>query len=214
MQSAGSFIGRENCHAAAITITTIASMRVVAGTLRGRKIVAPDGRATRPTTDRTREAMFNSLSSLGILEGAVIADLFAGSGALGIEALSRGAANCTFIESDGVALGVIRRNLRALGLEDRTRVIASRVESGVSSLTDLDIALVDPPYGYERWGDLLQGLEAVVRQDGFVVIESGSKVDSDLGQERASEAPQDRGAWTEIRSKRYGRTWVTFLQRN
>ncbi len=145
--------------------------------------------------------MFNSLASLGVLDGASVADLFAGSGALGIEALSRGAAKCTFIESDASALSVIRENLRSLDLEDRSRVIAGRVESVATSLKAIDVVLVDPPYGYERWADLLADLESAVSDGAVVVVESDSSIEPDPAK------------WEEIRSKRYGRTWVTFLRR-
>lgn len=146
--------------------------------------------------------MFNALASLGVLEDAAVADLFAGSGALGIEALSRGAASCTFVESDPAATAVIGGNLRSLGLESRTRVVSGRVESALATLRDVDIVLADPPYEYDRWIEFLKGLESVVGEHGLVVIESG--------------APVDPGSktWTVVRSKRYGRTWVTFLERS
>ena len=86
-------------------------MRVVAGELGGRKLVAPDGDTTRPTTDKVREAVFNSLASMGVVEDAVVVDLYAGSGAMGIEALSRGAARCTFVERDRDALRALRANI-------------------------------------------------------------------------------------------------------
>src|SRR6187401_3741608 len=98
-------------------------MRVVAGEFGGRRLVGPDGTATRPTTDRVREAIFNSLGSAGLLEGALVADLFAGSGALGIEALSRGAEHCVFVERDRVAVRAIDENIGTLGLRARARVV-------------------------------------------------------------------------------------------
>lgn len=146
--------------------------------------------------------MFNALSSLGVLEDAAVADLFAGSGALGIEALSRGAASCTFVESDPAAAGVIGGNIRSLGLESRTRVVSGRVESALTTLRNIDVVLADPPYEYDRWTELLAGLEAVVGEHGLVVVESGEPIDP------------DSETWTVVRSKRYGRTWVTFLERN
>ncbi len=96
-------------------------MRVVAGELRGRRIDAPPGNDTRPTTDKVREATFNALGSLDLVRDALVVDLYAGSGALGIEALSRGAAHCTFVERDRSALRTLRDNLAALGLDDRSR---------------------------------------------------------------------------------------------
>ena len=98
-------------------------MRVVAGELRGRRIEAPPGTDTRPTTDKVREATFNALGSLDLVRDALVVDMFAGSGALGIEALSRGAAHCTFIERDRTALRTLRDNIDVLGLTDKARVV-------------------------------------------------------------------------------------------
>ena len=95
----------------------LAGVRVVAGTARGRRLVAPAGRDTRPTSDRVRESIFNALHSLGAVEEATVVDLFAGSGALGIEALSRGAAEATFVDSDPRAVAAIKRNLGAIGVD-------------------------------------------------------------------------------------------------
>ena len=121
-------------------------MRVIAGTLRGRPLAAPKGDATRPTADRTREALFSMLTSrLGSFEGLAVADLFAGSGALGIEALSRGAASCTFVEQDRAALDSLRANLAALSL--RADVRAGSVLSLGPAPAPLDLILMDPPYG-------------------------------------------------------------------
>lgn len=148
--------------------------------------------------------MFNALASLGVLVEASVADLFAGSGALGIEALSRGADSCVFVESDPRALAVIRENVRTLGLDSRAEVLAGRAEQVVSTLDSVDLVLADPPYEFDRWGDLLATLESVVSDDGIVVIESGTEV--------ASHLPEST-AWEVVRSKRYGRTWVAFLRR-
>lgn len=176
-------------------------MRVVAGALRGRNIKAPDGDATRPTTDRTREAVFNALSSMGVIEDAVVLDLYAGSGAMGIEALSRGARRCTFIERDRRALDVVRANVAQLGLGDRSSVSAGDVMVGVVAQRGVDLALVDPPYEFDDWPALLNAVSVALAPDAVVVAESGR----DLG------AP---AGWTVLRSKRYGRTWVSFLQRD
>ena len=98
-------------------------MRVVSGELRGRRIESPVGDATRPTTDKVREAVFNALGSAGILDGATVLDLFAGTGAMGIEALSRGAQRCVFVERDRNALATLRRNIDSLGLAERSEKI-------------------------------------------------------------------------------------------
>lgn len=123
-------------------------MRIIAGEWRGRKLIAPKGEATRPTADRTREALFNMLASrLGSFEGLNVADLFAGSGALGVEALSRGAARCLFVEQDADALKAIRANVTALGARDRCDVRASSVLTLGPTNEAYDLILADPPYG-------------------------------------------------------------------
>ena len=104
-------------------------MRIIAGAWRGRPIEAPPGDATRPTSDRAREGLFSMLASrLGSFEGLQVADLFAGTGALGLEALSRGAAHCTFVEKDRAALDALKRNIAKLGAGDRADVRAQAVE--------------------------------------------------------------------------------------
>jgi 16S rRNA (guanine966-N2)-methyltransferase len=121
-------------------------MRVIAGQWRGRPLVAPKGDATRPTADRTREALFSMLTSrLGSFEGLSVADLFAGSGALGIEALSRGAGSCLFVEQDGAALDALKGNLAKLGT--RADVRAGSVMALGPAPAPLDLIMMDPPYG-------------------------------------------------------------------
>ena len=121
-------------------------MRVISGQWRARKLVAPGGQATRPTADRTRETLFSMLASrLGSFEELRVADLFAGSGALGIEALSRGAAFACFVEQDRAALDAIRANLSALGATDRSIVRATSALK-LSRNENFDLVLADPPY--------------------------------------------------------------------
>lgn len=122
-------------------------MRIVAGEWRGRKLVAPKGDATRPTADRTRETLFSMLSSrLGTFEGLRVADLFAGSGALGLEALSRGAAHCLFVEQDAEALKAIRANVASLNARERCDVRAGSVLALPATGIPPDLLLLDPPY--------------------------------------------------------------------
>ncbi len=170
-------------------------MRVISGEFGGRKLIAPDGLSTRPTTDKVRQAVFNSLGSMGVLEGATVVDLYAGSGALGIEALSRGAESCVFVERDRSALLALRENLAALGLDSRARVAATDVLAYAPGISGVDIALVDPPYSFANWADLLAVLRA-----GLVVAESGRPVDAIPG-------------WEQLRVKRHGRTVITTLER-
>jgi 16S rRNA (guanine966-N2)-methyltransferase len=121
-------------------------MRVIAGQWRGRPLVAPKDDTTRPTADRVREALFSMLASrLGSFEDLAVADLFAGSGALGIEALSRGAASCLFVEQDRPALDALRANLAKLGAKGDVR--AGSVMALPPAPKPLDLILMDPPYG-------------------------------------------------------------------
>jgi 16S rRNA (guanine966-N2)-methyltransferase len=170
-------------------------MRVISGEFGGRRLIAPEGLSTRPTTDKVRQAVFNSLNSMGVLDGATVADLYAGSGALGIEALSRGAVSCIFVERDRAALNALRTNLKTLGLEDRARVAGSDVLAYAPGITAVDIALIDPPYTFDHWAELLSTLRA-----GLVVAESGQEVSAPDG-------------WEQLKSKRHGRTVVTMLER-
>lgn len=122
-------------------------MRIIAGKWRGRPLIAPKGDATRPTADRTREALFSMLvSRIGDFEGLTVADLFAGSGALGLEALSRGAESCLFVEQDRAALDALRANTEKLGL-DRPDIRATSALALGPAQRPLDLILMDPPYG-------------------------------------------------------------------
>lgn len=170
-------------------------MRVVSGELGGRKLVSPDGTSTRPTTDRVREAVFNALGSAGVVDGALVADLFAGTGAVGIEAISRGAAHCTFVERDRHALRALEENVATLDLADRSRIMRSDAVQAAVTL-DVDIVFADPPYDFDGWDELLASVKA-----DFVVAESGR-------------AMAERPGWAVTRSKRYGRAWVSFLERD
>ncbi len=123
-------------------------MRIIAGEWRGRKLVAPKGDTTRPTADRTRETLFSMLvSRLGSFEGLAVADLFAGSGALGLEALSRGAGTCLFVEQDGDALKALRSNVDALVPRGRATAQAGSVLALGPARATMDLILLDPPYG-------------------------------------------------------------------
>lgn len=176
-------------------LRSLSGVRVVAGDLRGRRIESPTGDATRPTTDKVREAVFNALVSLGAVEGARVMDLFAGTGAMGIEALSRGAAHCVFVEQDRAALAVLRTNLDKLGVADRSTVVAGDAASPLVSAHAADIVVVDPPYGYDNWAGVLANVG-----DALVIIESGAPVKVPDG-------------WECLRERRYGRTNVAFLRR-
>lgn len=174
-------------------------MRVVAGELRGRKIEAPEGKTTRPTTDKARQGTFNALGSAGVIIDAHVVDAFAGSGALGIEALSRGAAHCTFIERDREALEVLKRNVETLGLIDRATIVRGDAMQQLAAVKGATLIVADPPYEFAKWHELLDLVQA-----DFVVAES----DRDM----TLENPAITG-WEVTRVKRYGRAYVSFLQR-
>jgi len=122
-------------------------VRIIAGEWRRRQLRAPPGDATRPSADRTRETLFAMLTSrLGSFEGLAVADLFAGSGALGLEALSRGAAHCTFVEQDPAAIRALRANVAALHAQPQSEVRAGSVMQLGPAKAPLDLVLLDPPY--------------------------------------------------------------------
>ena len=145
-------------------------MRIIAGTHRGHRIAAPKGRDTRPTSDRVRENAFNLI---GPVDDADVLDLFAGSGALGLEALSRGAASATFVESDRDACRTINANLDKLEL--RGAVLCQDVLRAVAGdRRTYDLVLCDPPYDYDR-ARLEPQLARLVAEDGLLVYESSSR---------------------------------------
>jgi 16S rRNA (guanine966-N2)-methyltransferase len=166
---------------------------VVAGEARGRKLEAPPGRHTRPTADRVREAVFNALTSLDVVDGARVVDLFAGSGAMGIEALSRGAASATFVESDARAAATIERNLATTGLPGGTLVRADAPRWLETRGEMFDLALIDPPYTFAEWPRLLAALDSE-----FAVLESDRPLEPGLG-------------WRVLRQKQYGSTVVAIV---
>ena len=154
-------------------------MRIIAGSKRGARIAAPKGLATRPTGDRVREAAFNLI---GPVDGATVLDLFAGSGAMGLEALSRGAASATFVESDRAACRAIQQNLEKLKLTGARVVCADAVWTVRQEPRTYDLVLVDPPY--EGWDEVQAGLAAqlprVLAPDGLLVVETSSRVEPEL----------------------------------
>ena len=178
-------------------------MRIIAGEWRGRKLVAPEGDATRPTADRVRETLFSMLvSRLGSFEGLSVADLFAGSGALGLEALSRGAARAIFAEEAAPALRAIRANIAALGYAARCDVRAGSVMALGRLAEPLDLILLDPPY---RSG---AGAVAIDRLARLGWIGPASWVSLETA---ADEAPAVRGLRVEA-ERRVGKVRLTLLR--
>ncbi|MBA2331635.1 MAG: 16S rRNA (guanine(966)-N(2))-methyltransferase RsmD [Actinobacteria bacterium] len=151
-------------------------MRIIAGSRRGTTFAAPPGPTTRPTGDRVREAAFNLI---GPVDGATVLDLFAGSGALGLEALSRGAASVTFVESDRAACRVISENLAKLRFTGARVACADAIRTLRQETRSYDLVLVDPPY--ERWAELEQKLAGplarVLAPEGLVVVETGTRTE-------------------------------------
>ncbi len=149
-------------------------MRIIAGQWRGRAIEAPPGTATRPTSDRTREALFSMLASrLGTFEELRVADLFAGTGALGLEALSRGAAHCTFVEHDRKAIEALRRNVAKLGAGDRADVRAQSALFGLPG--PFDLVLIDPPYASGLGPQALAALGDAALPGAWISVETGAR---------------------------------------
>ena len=170
-------------------------VRVVAGEAGGLHLVTPDGDAVRPTTQRTREAVFNSLASLGLIEDMTVLDLFAGSGAMGIEALSRGARSAVFVDVDPDAAEAVQENLAITKLSQNATVRREGWESFVSRTSEtFDLAILDPPYTFTDWANLLESVPA-----RLVVAESGHAV----------ELP---ARWIKVRERSYGATVVVIAE--
>ena len=168
---------------------------MIAGSSRGRRLPGRLPGGVRPTADRVREAIFDMLGSMGGVEGAAVLDLFCGSGALGLEALSRGAASVTFVDADAASLAAVRANLAATGLETpAATLVRAQLPGWLERAPRVDLALCDPPYAFREWGALLARLEADV-----AVLESGVEVEPPPG-------------WVVTRSRRYGGTLVTVVR--
>ena len=154
-------------------------LRIIAGSARGRRFEAPEGRDTRPTLDRVRENLFNMMQ--GKCPDARVLDLFAGSGALSLEALSRGAAFAVMADRDREACRVEQKNLEALGFADRARVIRSEWEHTVSALAAegerFDLIFLDPPYRMTDLREMTERLIPLMAEDGWIVVEHQAKAE-------------------------------------
>jgi len=150
-------------------------MRIIAGEWRGRPLVSPEGQGTRPTSDRAREGLFSMLASrLRSFEGLRAADLFAGTGALGLEALSRGARHCTFIDSDREAVATIKRSADSFGARERVDIRSQGVEHAQPPAEPCDLLFLDPPYEKNLTGMALDRLcdPAWVAPGGIISVET------------------------------------------
>ena len=183
-------------------------MRVIAGSFGGRRLAAPEGERTRPTPDRVREALFSALESQlggpGSLEGAEVLDLYAGSGALGLEALSRGARRAVFVEREKRALACVRDNVRALDVADRAEIRPGAASVNLAAMSRserrFDVVFVDPPFespdGERSLHDL--GASTLLREGGVIVYEHPA----------ARGAPAVPGL-SAVRTRRYGTVALT-----
>jgi len=177
-------------------------LRVITGTARGRKLLEPAGMDIRPTTDQVKEAVFNILQ--GDVEGRAVLDLFAGTGQLGIEALSRGAESCTFVDESREAVRLVKANLEKCGLRgsvfqgDALRFLESRETYG--------LIFVDPPYRSGLYGEILQGIKHFdkLQTGGIMVVETPAELE-----------PDSPGLpYVKLRSYRYGKVRITTFTRN
>lgn len=181
-------------------------MRVIAGSHGGRRLRAPAGRAVRPTPDRVREALF---SALGPLDGLAVLDLYAGSGALGIEALSRGAARLVLVERSRAALTVLRDNLEALELAPRATVIAADVaqaRAGVLRHGPYELILADPPYADAASGRVSAALSRLLAAPAPM---PGARL---VLEHAKRDAPPTLEGWETGRTRRYGDTALSFYR--
>jgi 16S rRNA (guanine966-N2)-methyltransferase len=181
-------------------------MRITGGVFRSRALRAPRGQATRPTTDKVREALFSMLAADGALQaGGRVLDLYAGSGALAFEALSRGASAAVVVEHARDAVAVIRENSRALGAEARVSVVPGRVERAVLRLEGpFDVVFVDPPYAEVRqpgFAGVLAAAARLMAADGTLVLEHAS----------TDEPPEAEGLALD-RSRRHGDTTLSIYR--
>lgn len=175
---------------------------MVGGRLSGRAIRCPPGLATRPTLDRVRESLFNILAPR--VAGALVLDLYAGTGALAFEALSRGAEHAAVVEPDPRTLGVLRANVTALGLEERTTIYPVRAEQAVKRLGDhaFHLIFLDPPWDRGPSGDVWRRLGRLLSPDGLAVLEYAHS---------HGVPPLNQGGVVEVDRRQYGRTGLLLL---
>lgn len=177
-------------------------MRIIAGEWRGRPLQAPAGQGTRPTADRTRETLFSMLASrLGSFEGLRVADLYAGSGALGLEALSRGAAHATFVENHPAALAAIRSNLLTLKANDRAEVRPLSATK-LAQAQPFDLVFADPPYDACSGASVVEAVRSAnwLAPGGWLAIETEAR------------SAVDPGGWVVEAERRVGRARLTLIR--
>jgi 16S rRNA (guanine966-N2)-methyltransferase len=180
-------------------------MRIIAGNLKGKKLAALSGISIRPTADRVREAIFNICASH--IRDAVVLDLFAGTGAFAIEALSRGAGSAVLIDSSGESISVITKNIAACRLSDRAIILQWDIIKNLNRLKkfgmEFDIVFMDPPYNKDTIRPALQNLAAcgALKNEALVIIEHG----------KSEAIPEDVAGFELIDQRKYGKTLVSFI---
>ncbi|HJM99887.1 MAG TPA: 16S rRNA (guanine(966)-N(2))-methyltransferase RsmD [Acidimicrobiales bacterium] len=170
-------------------------MRIVAGTARGRKLTVPSNSKIRPTKDRVREAIFNSLHSHGLVEDLRYLDLFAGTGSLGLEALSRGANSVVFVDNNELSINTITHNLQMLEFDSKAEVRHQDAVMYLKEKRDFDVAILDPPYEFGLWNQLLSQIKSKV-----VVIETSQIIALDA-------------SWSVIKEQNYGQSKVLIAKK-
>ena len=177
-------------------------MKVITGSLRGRNLDTLGGDdITRPTTQSTKEALFSSIQFE--IEDKRILDLFAGSGQLGIEAVSRGARHCTFVESNKSAYKIVENNIKKCRIEDNCRLVMSEANSFLMQKDNFDIAFVDPPYHKDLILKVMPKLTQIMSDDGIIICESA----------KDEEMPDNVNGWEISRQKKYGKTKLTYYRK-
>lgn len=200
--------GRSAAGADPLRSVDSAPVRIISGEQRGRRLRAPEGLATRPTSDRVREALFNILSTR--IQGANFLDVCAGSGAVGLEALSRGAERAVFVEQSRRALEYLESNIEACGFQDRSRIVPKDAVSALKALIardeQFDVVYVDPPYEADLYAPILQllGLSGLVAPEGIVVVERRSR----------DRLPAEAGVLRHYRDVRHGNSTLAFYERD
>lgn len=175
-------------------------MRIIAGTLKGRRLAGPAGPSVRPTSDSLRETLFNILGPR--VQGATVVDGFAGTGAVGLEALSRGAAHVTFVESDRRVLDVLRRNIGHCGAEAQSTVLGRDFIRAIPEVEKCDLAILDPPYD-------VKDLDGIVRAAGEMIAPGGRIV---LEHSRRRTPPDSAGSLPRTRTVTAGDSALSFYQ--
>lgn len=177
-------------------------MRIITGTAKGKRLFAPEGRDVRPTPERVKEGIFSALQF--DIEGRRVLDLFAGSGQLGLEALSRGADSCTFVDMSETSLALVRKNLEGTGLSNKARVVRSDYAAFAAACRDtFDIAFLDPPYSAGLLMPALKVVLPLMSEHGTIVCEHPPETVSD----------EEAGGFKKLKTYRYGKVLITVYRK-